>query len=255
MALEMLADHRMDPLTSAAASGIQATMDSFDMLANNMSNGSTSGFKVDREFYSSFTGSAADLDSAAGDAPVVQKSWTDFSQAPLVTTGNATDLALSGEGFFVVAGPNGPLYTRNGSFRISTAGLLVTAEGFPVREAGGQPIQVQGDIPIEVSASGELTQQAQSIGQLEIAAFPDSSQLVKSGAGYFANPDAKLNQPNLATNVQVSQGKLESANSSPGESAARMVSLLRHFEMLQHAVKIGAEMNKQAVEEVARVPV
>ena len=245
----------MDPLTSAAAGGIQARMDSLDMLANNMANGSTSGFKVDREFYSTFAGNSAYAmtDPSVGDSPVVEKRWTDFAQGTLVPTGNSTDLALSGEGFFAVNGPNGPLYTRNGNFRISSSGTLVTAEGYSVRGAGGQAIQLQGSDPILVSPQGEVTQNNQQIGQLELDSFSDPNQLSKSAASYFANPDPITIKPSVAANVQVDQGKVETSNASPAESAARMVSLLRHFEMLQHAVKIGAEMNKQAVEEVARI--
>jgi flagellar basal-body rod protein FlgF len=250
----------MDPLTSAAASGIQARMDSIDMLANNMANGSTSGFKLDREFYSTFTGTSpfASFDPSVGDAPVVEKSWTDFAQGALLPTGNPTDLALSGSGFFAVNGPNGPLYTRNGGFRISANGSLVTAEGYSVRQVGGkppeQPIQLQGNGPIQVSPEGEVTQDDQQIAQIEIDSFPHLDQLTKSIPGYFENPNPKDNPLSAAANVEVSQAKLESSNASPAESAARMVSLLRHFEMLQHAVKIGTDMNKQALEEVARIP-
>jgi flagellar basal-body rod protein FlgF len=246
----------MDPLTSAAASGIQARMESLDMLANNMANGSTTGFKVDREFYSTFSGSSsfAGLDPSVGDSPVVEKAWTDFSQGTLLPTGNDTDLALSGSGFFAVNGPNGPLYTRNGSFRVSPAGTLITAEGYPVRQTGGQPIQLTGTGTITVNPQGGVSQNNQQIGQLEIDSFADPNQLSKVASGYFENPDPVSITPAVATNVQVYQGKLESSNSSPSESAARMVSLLRHFEMLQHAVKIGTDMNKQAIEEVARIP-
>jgi flagellar basal-body rod protein FlgG len=230
-------------------------MDSLDMLANNMSNGSTSGFKGDREFYSTFTGNGAfaSMDPSVGDEPVVEKHWTDFSQGNLLSTGNSTDLALSGSGFFAVSGPNGPLYTRNGNFRISATGTLVTAEGYPVRQAGGQPIQLTGTGAVSVSPLGEVSQDNQQLGQLELDDFADPNQLTKAAASYFENPDPKTIVPTVAANVQVSQAKLETSNASPAESAARMVSLLRHFEMLQHAVKIGTEMNKQAIEEVARV--
>jgi flagellar basal-body rod protein FlgF len=245
----------MDPLTTAAASGIQARMDSLDMLANNMANGSTTGFKVDREFYSTFAGDStyAALDPSVGDAPVVEKRWTDFAQGTLQPTGNATDLALSGSGFFAVTGPNGPLYTRNGTFRISASGVLVTAEGYPVRQVGGQPIQLTGTGTLLVSPQGEVTQDNQQLGTLELDAFANPNLLTKSATGYFENPDPKSITPAVAANVQVAQGKVEGSNFSPAESAARMVSLLRHFEMLQHAVKIGTDMNKQAIEEVARI--
>ena len=226
------------------------------MLANNMANGSTSGFKADREFYSTFTGdsASAQFSPSVGDAPVVEKRWTDFAQGPLVPTGNATDLGLYGSGFFAVNGPNGPLYTRSGSFRISSTGQLVTAEGYSVRQSDGTPIQLQGTSAIQVTPQGEVMQDNQQIGQLELDSFADQGQLTKAASGYFQNPNPVVMSPTPATDVQVSQGKLESANTSPAESAARMVSLLRHFEMLQHAVKIGADMNKQAVEEVARIP-
>ncbi len=194
------------------------------------------------------------LDPSVGDSPVVQRQWTDFTQGPLVPTGSATDLALSGSGFFGINGPNGPLYTRNGSFTISPAGTLVTAEGYAVRQVGGTPIQLTGSGPIQVSPDGTVSQGNQPVGQLELDTFSDPSQLAKGAGSYFENPDPKSMPPAVASDVQVSQGKLESSNTSAAESAARMVTLLRHFEMLQHAVKIGADMNKQAIEEVARIP-
>ncbi len=231
-------------------------MDSLDMLANNIANGSTAGFKVDREFYSTFTGGGAlaALDPSVGDSPVVEKRWTDFAQGSLLPTGNDTDLALSGSGFFAVSGPDGPLYTRNGGFKISASGTLVTAEGYPVRQVGGQPIQLTGNAPITVNSEGGISQNNQQIGQLEIDTFSDPNDLTKAANGYFQNPDPNTIAPAVASNVQVYQGKLEGSNASASESAARMVSLLRHFEMLQHAVKIGTDMNKQALEEVARIP-
>ena len=210
---------------------------------------------MDREFYSTFTGNSqsASIDPTVGDEPVVEKRWTDFAQGTLISTGNPTDLALSGNGFFAVNGPNGPLYTRNGNFQISSTGTLVTAEGYSVRQVGGQPIQLTGKGSIQVSAQGEITQDNQQVGQLELDSFSDPNLLTKSAASYFDNPDPKSITPTVATNVQVAQGKQETSNTSPAESAARMVSLLRHFDMLQHAVKIGTEMNKQAIEEVARI--
>jgi flagellar basal-body rod protein FlgG len=244
----------MDPLTTAAASGVQARMDSLDMLANNLANGSTSGFKVDREFYSTyFSSEAAAFDPAVGDSPVVEKRWTDFAQGSLAATGNATDFALSGSGFFAVNGPNGTAYTRNGNFRISAQGTLVTAEGYPVRQVGGAPVQLQGSDPIEVSLQGEVSQGGQALGQLEIVDFTNPNQLTKAAASYFQNSDPQAPRATPATNVQVIQGKLEASNASPAEAATRMVTLLRNFEMLQHAIKVGTDMNKSATEEVARV--
>ncbi len=224
------------------------------MLANNLANTSTSGFKADREFYSTYLSPeiANTMDPSVGPSPVVQRQWTDFAQGTLAKTGNATDLALSGRGFFVVQGPDGPLYTRNGAFHVSPKGVLVSAGGYSVQLAGGQTLQLQSATPIQVAPDGQVSQDGQTLGQIALVDFTDPSQLAKAAAAYFQPPDQGI-KPTAATNAQIFQGNLETSNASPAESAVRMVSLLRNFEMLQKAAKIGADMNRQAIEEVARV--
>jgi flagellar basal-body rod protein FlgG len=245
----------MDPLTAAAANGLQARMDSLDLLANNLANTSTSGYKADREFYNTYLSTDAlnAPDPAVGDSPVVERHWTDFAQGPIANTGNPTDLALSGRGFFAVNGPNGTLYTRSGSFQISPQGTLTTVEGYTVRLSDGQPVTVDPNSALVVGADGSVSQNGAQLGQLQLVDFADPSLLEKAAGTNFQSPDPQRVAPQAATNVQVAQGKLEASNASPAESAARMVMLLRHFEMLQRAVKIGADMNRQAIEEVAKV--
>ncbi len=244
------ASDSMDPLTTAAASGMQARLDSLDLLANNLANTSTSGFKADREFYNTYLSAEAlnNNDPAVGDSPVVQRHWTDFAQGSIANTGNQTDLALSGRGFFVVGGPNGTLYTRNGSFQVSPQGTLSTGEGYPVQLNNGQALTLDPGAAITVAPDGTVSQNGAPLGQLQLVDFPDQSQLQKAVGTNFENPDPQNIVPQAATNVQVAQGKLESSNASPAESAARMVVLLRHFEMLEKAVKIGTEMNREALE-------
>ena len=229
-------------------------MDSFDMLANNLANASTTGFKTDREFYSTYLAPEANdqFNPSVGESPLVQKQWTDFAQGTLLSTGGATDFALSGTGFFAVNGPNGTLYTRSGNFHFSPQGTLVSAEGYPVRLTGGQTLQTQSASPLEVGADGQVVQDGSPIGQLELASFKDPAQLSRSAGAYFQNADTQANPVTPAT-PQVLQGKTESSNAAPAEAAARMISLMRHFEMLQHAIKIGTDMNRQAIEQVARV--
>jgi len=245
----------MDPLTTAAASGLQARMDSMDLLANNMANSSANGYKADREFYSTFLASDAinSPDPAVGDSPVVERHWTDFAQGPLTNTGNPTDLALSGRGFFAVNGPDGPLYTRNGSFQVSPQGTLTSGEGYPVRLTGGQPLTLTPGAPVVVGADGSVSQNGAPLGQLELVDFTDPNLLDKASSANFSNPDPQNIKSQPATNVQVAQGKLETSNASPTESAARLVMLMRNFEMLQKAVKIGGDMNTEAIQEVAKV--
>ncbi|MGQ9633795.1 MAG: flagellar hook-basal body protein [Bryobacteraceae bacterium] len=244
----------MDALTIAAASGLRARMESLDMLANNLANASTPGFKIDREFYSLYVSPDA-LDPLSyneypATLPLIDRPWTDFRPGTIEVTGNPLDLAISGRGFFAVDGPAGPIYTRNGSFRLSPDGVLVTQAGYPVRRVGGGRIQAAGGAPLEVRADGTVYQDGAELGRIEIADFANLPDLRKLPAGYFAAPPGVAPSPAAA---QVGQGRLESSNASVADGAVRLVSVLRQFEMLQKAVTLGAEMNRKAVEEVARV--
>jgi len=241
----------MDNLTIAAASGMRARMESLDMLANNLANTETGGYKTDREFYNLYLSAEADggENEPVPTLPVVERPWTDFSQGTLRPTGNASDLALSGRGFFAVDGPAGSLFTRNGSFRVSPSGSLVTEEGYPVRTVGGGNLKIGPAGPLDVSPDGTVSQNGQTLGRLEIADFSDPGSLVKQGSSYFRSPAA----PQPAKGTEVAQGRLEGSNVSAAESAVRLVAVMRQFEMLQKAAALGTQMNRESVEEVARV--
>lgn len=241
----------MDPLTAAAASGIRSRMESLDMLANNLANASTGGFKVDREFYSTYIAADSGNESQfnAGEMPVVEKPWTDFSQGTLQNTGHPLDLALSGPGFFSVNGPSGLLYTRNGSFQLSRTGVLTTAEGYPVRLQNNRTLQVESSKPLDINSDGEIRQNGQLLGRLELVSFQDPGKLSKSGNAYFkAAAGAKP-----ATNAVVHQNAVENSNVITAESAIRLVTLMRHFESLQKAINVGTQMNHETLTEIARV--
>jgi flagellar basal-body rod protein FlgF len=229
-------------------------MQELDMLANNLANSGTGGFKLDREFYSLFSAADNGVDGETSQTtlPVIRKQWTDFSQGTLQSTGNPLDLALSGQGFFTVKGPHGPLYTRNGSFKVSADGALTTLEGKPVIGPDGQPIQIPPGGPVVVGSDGSLTQDGQSVGQLNIVDFKDRSALEKTGNGYFiGTPD---NAPIPAADATVAQGSIEGSNVAPAESAVRLVGVMRQFEMLQKAISLTSDMDKKSLDDVARVP-
>ncbi|HZT30582.1 MAG TPA: flagellar hook basal-body protein [Bryobacteraceae bacterium] len=245
----------MDALSIAAASGLRSRMDSLEMLANNLANAATDGFKVDREGYGLYLSPEAAADAANGSlptvAPVVERHWTDFAQGVLRPTGNPLDLALSGRGFFAVNGPSGLMYTRNGSFRLAPDGQLTTPEGYRVRARGGAGLRLVSSEPPEVSPDGTLRQRGQLIGQLELVEFRSPASLAKAGNSYFRNPDPA--QAPTPAAVEVRQGHLESSNVNTAEAAVRLIGIMRQFEMLQKAITLGADMNRKAIEEVAHV--
>jgi flagellar basal-body rod protein FlgF len=243
----------MDPISITVASGMRARMESLDLLANNIANAETGGYKVDREFYNLYISpDALPADGAEPSSlPVIEKNYTDFSQGTLRETGNPLDFALEGAGFFEVATPAGAAYTRAGSFRLSSGGALITADGHLVLDNQSKPIALDPGLPVSVSPSGMISQSGNAVAQLAIVNFGDPSSLQKQGNTLYRPADPKT--PATPAPAELRQGKLESSNLSPAESAVRLVGVMRQFEMLQRAMHIGAEMNRKAVEEVAKV--
>jgi flagellar basal-body rod protein FlgF len=242
----------MDGLTAAAASGMRARMESLDMLANNLANASAPGFKADREYYSTYLAAEA-AQSPGGDIgsvmPVIERQWTDFSQGTLTPTGNPLDIALRGKGFFVATSSVGPLLTRDGSFRMSLQGDLETQEGFKVRGQDGKPIQTDPSKQIEITPEGAVRQEGQVVAQLDVVDIKDTSALSKHGSNYFQCSPALMTP---LTDAPMQQGSLESANLQPAESAVRLISVMRQFEMLQRAAAVGSDMSRRALDEVAK---
>lgn len=235
-----------------AASGLRSRMESLDLVANNVANASTGGYKADREFYSLYVApEAMDADQAAT-MPVIERPWIDLAQGVVQPTGNALDLALSGKGFFAVQSPGGPLYTRNGSFHLAADGSLVTSDGYPVSGMGGAPIRLQTSAAIEVAGDGTVRQNGTVVGQLQVVDFPGGSGLAKQGNNYFRSA-SKSPAPAADAATTVQQGKLEASNTGTAESAVRLISIMRQFEMLQKAASTALDMSKEAVEQVAKV--
>ncbi len=220
-------------------------MASLDILANNIANTGTAGFKSDQEFYNLY----------AKELPVVQSQWTDFSQGSLTPTGNPLNLALSGKGMFALNSPSGTVYTRNGDIRISKANELQTPEGYTLRNVldQGHPIKVDPQQAIVVGKDGVVSQGGQDLGQIEISALDTAPEATSKLGNSFFVPTDKAAPVTPATDSEVYQGQMEQSNVPMAESAVKLVSVLRGFEMMQKALNLGADMNKSAIQEVAKV--
>jgi flagellar basal-body rod protein FlgF len=243
----------MDQISVIAASGLSARMQSLDLLANNVANSSTSGYKGDGEFYTVYTSEAADADASGTPTtlPMIQRQWTDFAQGLLEPTNNPLDFGIQGKGLFTVQGPSGPLYTRNGNFHVSVEGKLTTSDGYPVLLRDGEPVKADPTQPVEVSLEGEVRQKGQTLGQLQLVEFKDTSGLLKQGSNYFRNTSGQA--PANATDILVHQGQIESSNVNAAHGAVRLVGVMRQFEMMQKAISISNDMGRKAIEEVAKV--
>jgi flagellar basal body rod protein FlgG len=241
----------MDPTLLTAAAGLRSRLETLELLGNNIANVNTAGFKADREFYSLYLGLEAEA-SVLGDAswmPLVEGSVIDFRQGLLTATGAPLDVALSGPGFFVVDGPQGLLYTRNGNLRRSRAGRLESSEGLAVRGERGPITLPPGEI--KIGEDGSVWVAGGQIDRLQVVEFAPGVPLAKVGRSYFRPPDGARATP--GNRAAVRQGQLEAANVNPAEAAVRLVEVTRQFEMLTRAVSlVGQDMNRRAVEELPR---
>jgi flagellar basal-body rod protein FlgF len=245
----------MDNLSIAAVSGLRSRMSSLDLLANNLANSATSGYKSDREYYGLYASDESEngIDGGVGTSlPVIERQWTDFSPGVLEATGNPLDVALDGSGFIAVNGPKGPLYTRNGTLRILPSGELANGEGHTLQNANGGTISVAAGKQINITKEGVVQQDGASVGQIKVVDFKSYDSLLKTGAASFQNTDPK-NAAAVASNVDVQQGKIEGSNVPVATSAMRLVGIMRQFEMLQKAIGVSTEMDTKSIQEVARV--
>jgi flagellar basal body rod protein FlgG len=171
----------------------------------------------------------------------------------VLPTGNPLNLALSGKGFFALNGPSGTVYTRNGNFQISKTNQIGTSEGYTLRNVldKGNPMTVDAAEPITIDKDGMVTQGGQQVGQIEVSEIPSAANgLNKLGNSYFS---LNLGAASSAQGTEILQGQLEQSNVPVAESAVRLVSVMRQFEMLQKAMNLTSQMNKEAIQEVAKV--
>ncbi|HVG39486.1 MAG TPA: flagellar basal-body rod protein FlgF [Pyrinomonadaceae bacterium] len=263
--------------------GMRARQRALDVIANNIANASTSGFKADRLLYRSFE--AAEQEAQANAAPdpagaaspnttaaaateskptdevdaarlkremnIVTSGATDFSQGSIRQTGRSLDVALNGDGFFAVQTPRGERYTRAGSFALDAAGQLVTQNGDLVLGSGG-PITVP---PGEISfgADGTISAGGKNFDRLKIVRFNDArAALVKEGSALFAAADGVRPREDNRTGVE--GGALEMSNVNTLTEMAAMMQNGREFESLQKSISLMMnDLGRKVATEIGRI--
>lgn len=238
----------------SALSGNLAAMKRMDIISNNLANVNTPGFKKDKMSFegllSSVTNPPAVPPSTTAD-PILQKDniYIDYASGPVAQTGNPFDMAIDGDGFFVVNTPDGPAYTRQGNFRLSADGMLVTTDGFPVQGSGG-PIRISGS-RIEINSKGVVTVDGTETGTISMVDFPKPYALTKMGSALFVPTDA-------ATTPQDAKGELRQAHleGSNVETITEMVQMIensRYFDACQRAILSFNDLTSKAANELGRM--
>jgi flagellar basal-body rod protein FlgF/flagellar basal-body rod protein FlgG len=229
----------MDSGYYAAMTGLVARTQALDTAAANLANAQTPGYRAEREYFRSALLGPDALDSQLGKAVnsfgLLGGDSLSMVQGAMQGTGNPLDLAIEGQGFFMVQTPNGPRYTRDGSFHRTQSGQLVTQAGEPVLSATGQPIQVPPG-EVAVGANGVISVDGGTAATVGVYAFPAGTDLTPEGANSYVAPQGVA--PTLAKNAVVHQGAVEAANQDVVEGSLDLVMMQRQAEMMQKALTI-----------------
>jgi len=242
-----------------AYTGMDALEKKIDLIAQNVANVNSPGYKKSQPVFRMVTadaaGKAAAGTTAAGAVnPLdylqfvkVEGTATDFAQGSMIRTGNPTDLAVEGKGFMQVDTPSGTRYTRAGSFQINNEGLLVTADGFPVSGQGGNITLKPGDFTVK--EDGSVFQDGQSVGAVKLVGIPVPANLVKEGGGLYSYSG----ETSDAGDSRVVQEALENSNVNVVREMTDMISAMRAYESLQKFIKNSDEVSSQAINELGKL--
>lgn len=219
-----------------------------DVVAHNVANINTTGFKAEQLLFEEYTMPVArDRTFPNLDQPLSYvQDWAtihDMTGGTTIQTGNDLDVALNGDGFFAVQTPAGERWTRAGSFQISNNGTLVDLSGNPVLGLAG-PIQFGPDeVGITIAADGMISSSAGARGQLRIVEFDNPQALVREGSNLFSG-----GTPDPNTNTRAMQGHLERSNVSGVSEMAELIRVTRAYESIASLTQKQDELRRSAIQ-------
>lgn len=225
----------MDPGISDVLTGCQMQVHRLETIANNLANANTTGFKKDVLSF---------------DHLLKTHQEANMTQGNISHTGNALDLALSGEGFFKVSTPDGIRYTRNGKFYLNAEGQLSTTSGHSVLGEGG-PITIEGT-DVSVDDSGRISVDGEEVDTLAVVSFAEPELLQKQGDSYYmyTGDDGEGPRPQ---ETFVKQGYVEQSNVIVTQEMIKMIETLRHFESYQKVLQTFDETDAKVINDVGKL--
>ncbi len=230
-----------------------ALQNQMDVVANNMANITTTGFKASDMLFEDFLMPVArDNDFAGADRNVYYtQDWStvhDMSAGAIEQTGNELDIALMGDGFLTVQTPAGPRYTRSGALAIDRTGTLVDLNGNPVLGASGAIKFDDSDVDITIAEDGTVATNNGNKGKLALAEFIDPQILTREGDNYFAGP-----APDAAVATRVMQGAIERSNVSGVTELTTMIRVQRAYQSLANLMQKQDDLRSNAIQRLGDI--
>ncbi|QPF82827.1 flagellar basal-body rod protein FlgF [Bradyrhizobium genosp. L] len=234
-----------------------------DVVANNIANMNTNGYKADRSLFQEYLASNAHEDnfvSADRRVSFVQDraTYRDLSQGPTEETKNPLDVAIDGAGYLVVQTPAGERYTRDGNLQINNRGQLVTSDGYQVLGDSGPIVFQQTDHDINIAADGyvsvlEGTATLDSVrGKLRLVSFAQAQRLLKEGSNLYSQGEG--NAPVADTKSSLRQGFIEKSNVNSVTEMSRLIEINRTYTQIATILQQQSDLHKSAIEKLADVP-
>ncbi|MBU1306533.1 MAG: flagellar basal-body rod protein FlgF [Alphaproteobacteria bacterium] len=219
-----------------------------DVVANNMANINTTGFKAENILFEQFKMPVArDNDFKTPDQPLYYvQDWAtihDMSGGAMVQTGNELDVALNGDGFFAVQTPGGDRYTKSGAFQLSSAGTLVDLNGNPVLGQGGPITFGPTETGIQIGSDGSVSSSAGAKGKLRLVEFANPQALTREGNNLYAG-----GTPVAATKTRAMQGFIEKSNVSGVTEVAELIRVTRAYESMASMTQRQDELRRSAIQ-------
>jgi flagellar basal-body rod protein FlgF len=225
-----------------------------DVVANNIANADTAGFKVESVISETDPHALPSINMGPRNVQFALDTGLarDFGQGAVARTERPLDVAIEGDGFFQVTTANGPRYTRDGRFTTDAMGRLTNAKGAPVVDNSGAEITLdptKGEP--QISKDGIISQMGQRVARLGVYRFSSLSGLAKDGDSLFRNVS---NQgPQAANDAQVAQGAVESSNVQPVIEITRMMEISREYAKISSIMDQTAELDRQAIQRLGKV--
>jgi flagellar basal-body rod protein FlgF len=236
-----------------AYSGMKAQSDALDILANNLANVNTTGFKEEKAFFTVLQQAVHGMDEGNPLSEAINRHVTVYSningkEGVQTPTKRDLDVAIEGDGFLVAETQRGIRYTRNGNLHMNSQGVLITADGYPILDVDEKKITL-GPGKINIGENGNVQMDGRTLARLKVVRFEDAGSMIKEGNSMYAAPKGRVSE--LEADAKIKAGFLEGSNVNPVEAVVKMITILRNFEAMQKSITmINQDINKKAIEQL-----
>jgi len=223
-----------------------------DIVANNIANMNTHGFKGERMMFVEHMVKSRGGGKLQGAKLAYVRdiaTMTDTSTGQMEKTGNPLDLAITGEGFFVVQTPDGERYTRNGRFKLDDGGQIVTQTGDPLASTGGEPFFLSPeDTTVTISRDGTVATNNGELGKIRLVTFENPQELKRFADGLFSSNTAPVD----VETPEIAQGTLEGANVKPILEMAKLIEISRKYDSTRKFIEREDERVRNMIREFGK---